>query len=72
MKTKTPNVILRGGPAQELAPEDRVRYVSDTTDKVKVLWGNRYEHFSPTEGTVTEEELELLVYQHSGYTYVAE
>ncbi|MFJ3928299.1 DUF5988 family protein [Streptomyces sp. NPDC090022] len=40
--------------------------------KVKVLWGNRYEHFEPTDGTITAEELELMVYQWSGYTYVAE
>lgn len=56
MTVQSPNVILRGGPAV----------------KVKLLKGNRYEHFEPTDGTVLEDELELLVYDWSGDTYVAE
>ncbi|MFD7559529.1 MULTISPECIES: DUF5988 family protein [unclassified Streptomyces] len=73
MTTQSPNVVLSGGPATlELKPEERVRYVEDTNSKVKLLVGNRYEHFEPTDGTITEEELELLVFAWSGYTYVAE
>ncbi|MEU2027061.1 DUF5988 family protein [Streptomyces sp. NPDC016469] len=73
MTTQPPNVILSGGPATlELKLEDRIRYVEDTTSKVKLLKGNRYEHFEPTNGMVTEKELELLVYAWSGYTYIAE
>ncbi|MEU3228436.1 DUF5988 family protein [Streptomyces sp. NPDC006976] len=73
MTTQPPNVILSGGPATlELKFEDRIRYVEDTTSKVKLLKGNRYEHFEPTSAMTTEKELELLVYAWSGYTYVAE
>jgi len=72
MTDSRPNVLLLGGQPPELGPEERIRYVSDVNTKVKVLNGNRYEHFEPTGETVVQEELELLVYSWSGCTYVAE
>ncbi|MGO4463654.1 DUF5988 family protein [Streptomyces sp. NBC_01276] len=74
MTVQSPNVILSGGPASNLEELERVRYVEDTNAKVKVLNGNRYEHFEPTGGTVVdpELELELLVFAYSGHTYIAE
>ncbi|MEU9715461.1 DUF5988 family protein [Streptomyces sp. NPDC047976] len=74
MTVQSPNVILSGGPSSTAEELDRIRYVEDTTAKVKVLNGNRYEHFEPTGGTVVdpELELELLVYAYSGHTYIAE
>jgi hypothetical protein len=69
---RNPNAILSGGPAPDLKEEERVRYVEDATEKVKLLYGNRYEHFVPTETTVVERGLELKVFAWSGYTCVAE
>ncbi|MEH0587670.1 DUF5988 family protein [Streptomyces sp. B21-106] len=40
-----PNAILKGGPTFQLTDEDRIRFIADTTTKVKILKGNRYEHF---------------------------
>ena len=51
---ENPNVILTGGPTFLIHEEDRVRYIANTNSKVKVLSGNRYEHFEPTDETVVE------------------
>ncbi|MDX3803178.1 DUF5988 family protein [Streptomyces sp. AK04-3B] len=67
-----PNAILKGGPAFQLTDEDRIRFIADTTTKVKILKGNRYEHFEPTDTTITANDRQLHVYTWSGYTHVAE
>jgi hypothetical protein len=72
MSVRSPNVILHGGPPPRLSHEDRIRYVSDVSTKVKVLNGNRYEHFEPTGETVVDGEHELHVFTWSTCTYVAE
>ncbi|MEU9478096.1 DUF5988 family protein [Streptomyces sp. NPDC048191] len=72
MTAPRPNVLLLGGRPPQLSQEERIRYVADVSTKVKVLNGNRYDHFEPTGETVVEEEHELLVYEWSGCTYVAE
>ncbi|MCX5269374.1 DUF5988 family protein [Streptomyces sp. NBC_00199] len=67
-----PNAILKGGPTFQLTDEDRIRFIADTTIKVKILKGNRYEHFEPTHTTITTDNNQLHVYTWTGYTYVAE
>lgn len=67
-----PNVILSGGPVDRLPEHQRIRYVADETDSVKVLMGNRYEHWAPSEQKVTHAQGELRVFHWSRYTYVAE
>ncbi|MFE7619920.1 DUF5988 family protein [Streptomyces sp. NPDC057496] len=69
---ENPNIILTGGPTFLIHEKDRVRYVADRNSKVKVLSGNRYEHFEPTDETVVEDDRELQVFAWSGCTYVAE
>ncbi|MER5500804.1 MULTISPECIES: DUF5988 family protein [unclassified Streptomyces] len=69
---ENPNVILTGGPTFLIHEKDRVRYVADRDSKVKVLSGNRYEHFEPTDETVVADDQELQVFAWSGCTYVAE
>lgn len=39
-----------------------MRYVADRNSKVKVLSGNRYEHFEPTDETVVEDDRGLQVF----------
>jgi hypothetical protein len=70
MATETPNVFLHGGP--DLPPGQRVRYTADTTEKVVVFRGHRYDHFHPTSATVSHDGCELTVFSWSGSTYVAE
>ncbi len=65
------NVILRGGPSS-IGWHERVRFVGNIQDKVKVFLGNRYEHFEPTAKTEHYLGLNLLVYRWTGSTYVAE
>ncbi|MGW1189198.1 DUF5988 family protein [Streptomyces sp. NPDC002559] len=50
------------GPAFLIHEKDRVRYVADRNSKVKVLSGNRYEHFEPTDETVVEDDRGLQVF----------
>ncbi|MER6188152.1 DUF5988 family protein [Streptomyces sp. NPDC001652] len=66
-----PNVLLRGGPAF-LPEEERTRYVGDVDSKLKLLFGNAYEHFQPTGETVDHEGVRLRVFEWSLRTYVAE
>jgi hypothetical protein len=66
-----PNVILRGGP-DFLPEEERTRYVGDVDNKLKLLFGNAYEHFQPTGDTVDREGVQLRVFEWSLRTYVAE
>lgn len=65
------NVVLRGGPSS-LAPCERVRHASNTTDKLKLLRGNHYDHFEPTAEIERRSGHELRVYVWMGCTYVAE
>jgi hypothetical protein len=65
------NVILHGGP-QSLSIRERVRHVENTSEKVKLLLGNHYEHFEPTAETERRLGRDLLVYVWTGCTYVAE
>jgi hypothetical protein len=68
---RAPNVILEGGPAQ-LPDDERIRYVADTGEKVKLPRGHRYDHFEPTTRTFPHAGQDLRVYVWSGSTYVAE
>ncbi|MDT0347328.1 DUF5988 family protein [Streptomyces litchfieldiae] len=68
---RAPNVILEGGPTP-LPDEERVRYVADPGQKIKLYRGHRYDHFEPTAQTSPHHGRELLVFQWSGSTFVAE
>lgn len=64
-------VVLIGGPAQ-LRADDRIRYVADLADKVKVPAGNGYEHFRANGESRTVDNLELPVFAWCGRTKIAE
>ncbi|MEV4046862.1 DUF5988 family protein [Streptomyces sp. NPDC049744] len=66
------NVILRGG--GPLVPdEERIRYVADPTERLKLFLGNRYEHYQPTTARQRHSDgRELLVFKWVYRTYVAE
>ena len=66
------SVVLRGGPSSELPEDERVRYVTDTSAPLKLLRGNRYEHFEPSAEKVRHGDRELQVFVWAGHTYVAE
>ncbi|MBM4791807.1 hypothetical protein HXP44_07000 [Streptomyces sioyaensis] len=66
------NALLRGGPTTYVAEEERVRYVPDMTSPLKLLCGNRYEHFEPTAERVRQDGHTLRVFVWTGCTYVAE
>ena len=68
---RTPNAVLTGDPLGDGIP-DRIRFVSDTGTKIKILIGNRYEHFEPTSRATVVDGLELLVFAWTGSTRVAE
>jgi uncharacterized protein DUF5988 len=68
---QAPNVILEGGPTL-LPDEERVRYVADPGEKIKLLRGHRYDHFEPTAQTSSRQGQVLHVFVWSGSTYVAE
>lgn len=72
MLTNEANVMLRGGPSPHLADEDRVRHVTDRKATLKLMRGNRYEHFEPTAEKVRYGDRELQVFVWAGYTYLAE
>lgn len=68
-----PNVFLSGGSRSALADEQRLHYVSDVSmTKVKVLNGNRYEHFEASTETTLVDDRELRVFVWTQCTYVAE
>ncbi|MFJ3950453.1 DUF5988 family protein [Streptomyces sp. Je 1-4] len=66
------NALLRGGPTTYVANEERVRYVPDMASPLKLLCGNRYEHFEPTPERVRQDGHTLRVFVWTGCTYVAE
>ncbi|MFE7133421.1 DUF5988 family protein [Streptomyces sp. NPDC057638] len=69
--THSPNVLLVGGPS-ELDTNQRIRYVANREEKVKVFRGHRYEHFEPTSEVRTEDGHEYQVFVWTQCTYVAE
>ncbi|WP_419998921.1 DUF5988 family protein [Streptomyces boninensis] len=69
----TPNVFLSGGSRLGLTDEQRLHYISDhSVTKVKVLNGNRYEHFEASTETTLVDDRELRVFSWTQSTYVAE
>ncbi|MCX4638578.1 DUF5988 family protein [Streptomyces platensis] len=69
--TDKPNAILKGGPSH--FPEHlRIRHLTDPTEKVKVLFGNRYEHFEATSETTNQPVDGLQVFVWVDHTYIAE
>ncbi|OLE20271.1 MAG: hypothetical protein AUG49_25575 [Catenulispora sp. 13_1_20CM_3_70_7] len=66
-----PNVILTGG-SDWSSPEDRIRFVPPSQEKVKVYLGNRYEHYEPTPETIDYHGRRLRIFAWSGTTTVAE
>ncbi|RSN53255.1 DUF5988 family protein [Actinomadura sp. WAC 06369] len=70
---RTPNVYLRGGSPPEIADEERLRFVSDiNVPNVKILCGNRYEHFEASPEVAQVDGIELRIFVWSRRTYVAE
>ena len=67
-----PNAILAGGPAESLPEMERVRHITVSESKLKLLRGNRYEHFQRTAETILHDLGELRVFAWIGSTYVAE
>lgn len=67
-----PNAILAGGPAENLPDTERVRHITVSESKLKLLRGNRYEHFQRTAETILHDLGELCVFAWIGSTYVAE
>lgn len=65
------NIVLHGGPSS-LSSHERIRHVENTDEKVKLLLGNHYEHFEPTEKAERRLGRDLRIYVWAGCTYVAE
>ncbi|MGV9311625.1 DUF5988 family protein [Streptomyces sp. NPDC003691] len=72
MSPTEPNVVLRGGTSPYLPEVQRIRRVSDTDDTLKLLLGNRYEHFEPTAESETHQGVPLRVFRWVGSTKPAE
>ncbi|MFE0427183.1 DUF5988 family protein [Streptomyces sp. NPDC058953] len=72
MTVARPNVVLRGCTSPYLAEEQRIRHVPDPGEKVKFLFGNRYEHFVATSEWVNHEGETLRVFAWAGATSPAE
>ncbi|MEV8437444.1 DUF5988 family protein [Actinosynnema sp. NPDC051121] len=64
-------VLLTGGPPT-LREADRIHFVTDLGDKVKLPAGNGYEHFSASGESRTVDNLELPVFAWCGRTKIAE
>ena len=67
-----PNVILTGGPASFLDRGGRLRFADRLDTVVKLLNGNRYEHFAPTAETVFVDGRRLRIFAWTAFTKVAE
>ncbi len=68
-----PNAMLVGRPGGMTIPErERIRWVHNLQEPVKVFCGNRYEHFHPTLDTVKHPLGLLRVFAWTRTTYVAE
>lgn len=72
MPVKEVNAVLRGGPAAHFTDDERIRYVPDTGNSLKLQRGNRYEHFEPTTEIMQHEGRDLVVFTWTRVTYVAE
>lgn len=69
--TTNPNSLLHGGPVQ-IADDDRLRWVPDHQDVVKLPWGNGYEHFVRTGERTRRWGREVRLFTWSHRTYLAE
>lgn len=68
-----PNAFLSGGSSPFIGDQDRLRFLPDlSVDAVKVLFGNRYEHFEAKDETTFVDDRELRVFVWTRCTYVAE
>jgi hypothetical protein len=67
-----PNIALRGGPSGSAAADSTIYYEQGPNEVYKLPLGNRYEHFTPTEETVSVGDRQLRVYEWTHTTYVAE
>ncbi|UJW32914.1 DUF5988 family protein [Saccharothrix sp. AJ9571] len=67
-----PNVVLRGGPLALPGGNPRFHRVPDEELPLKLVNGNRYEHFRPTTETELHAGRPLRVFEWIGRTYVAE
>jgi hypothetical protein len=67
-----PNIVLIGGSAMPLDSNERVRFTHRLDATIKLLLGNRYEHFEPTERSTVIDGRELLVFEWKTFTKVAE
>lgn len=67
-----PNAILTGGPSCCFEGVGRIWSAQRPDSTVKLLNGNRYEHFAPTPETVFIEGRRLQIFVWSGFTKVAE
>ncbi|WP_225798269.1 DUF5988 family protein [Streptomyces aculeolatus] len=68
-----PNVFLKGGSPSAIDDDERLRYLPDPdVAKVRVLRGNRYEHFEASSETTRVGDRELRVFVWTRCTYVAE
>ena len=68
-----PNILLTGGPTGFATRNGGREWFAERLDRaVKLLNGNRYEHFAPTAETVLVDGRRLLVFRWAGYTKIAE
>jgi hypothetical protein len=71
MAATPPNAVLRGGP-EYLSDSDRVRHIENLEMELKLLVGNRYEHFVPTGEEVAAGRRRLRVFEWTNRTFIAE
>lgn len=71
MPDAAPNAVLRDGPSS-LPLAERIRYVENLEDEVKLLSGNHYDHFEPTSHVEKFSGRDLRVFVWTGFTCVAE
>ncbi|MET7467472.1 DUF5988 family protein [Micromonospora sp. NPDC005686] len=67
-----PNTILLGCPTANFPETAQIRSTADSEQIVKVLNGNRYEHFRRTPEVIQHRLGDLSVFTWTGSTYVAE
>jgi hypothetical protein len=67
-----PNVFLLGGTSAYLTEDVRVRHLPDVHAPFKILAGNCWEHFEPTDRTTRLSERVLRVFVWTRSTRVAE
>jgi hypothetical protein len=67
-----PNAILRGGSGPLQAESERIHHVADPGAVLKLLNGNRYDHFEPTSETAEHGGRVLPILTWVRCTYVAE